>query len=81
MKHEMEMFGDKRIDDYYWLRDDCRSNPEVLSHLRQENSYTDFIMSGKNYVSHIARSFLRFDYVFIYVVNCSLVYSFDLLVG
>ncbi|KAF8398648.1 hypothetical protein HHK36_014503 [Tetracentron sinense] len=46
VKHEMEMFGDVRIDNYYWLRDDSRSNPEVLSYLKEENSYTDFIMSG-----------------------------------
>ncbi|XP_057526456.1 uncharacterized protein LOC130805689 isoform X1 [Amaranthus tricolor] len=45
-KHEMELFGDVRVDDYYWLRDDSRSNPLVLSHLQAENSYTDFIMSG-----------------------------------
>lgn len=46
VKHEMEMFGDVRVDNYYWLRDDSRSNPEILSHLQQENAYTDFIMSG-----------------------------------
>lgn len=46
VKHEMEMFGDFRNDNYYWLRDDSRSNPQVLSYLHQENAYTDFIMSG-----------------------------------
>ncbi|KAK7280658.1 hypothetical protein RJT34_25724 [Clitoria ternatea] len=45
VEHVMEMFGDVRIDNYYWLRDDSRSDPEVLSHLRQENAYTDSIMS------------------------------------
>ncbi|ERN10239.1 hypothetical protein AMTRI_Chr09g31950 [Amborella trichopoda] len=45
LKHEMEMFGDVRIDNYYWLRDDSRSNPEVLSYLNQENSYTESVMS------------------------------------
>lgn len=44
-KHEMEMFGDLRIDNYYWLRDDSRTNSDILSHLQAENSYTDFIMS------------------------------------
>ncbi|KAL8160123.1 hypothetical protein V2J09_001660 [Rumex salicifolius] len=43
--HEMEMFGDVRVDNYYWLRDDSRFNPDVLSHLHAENAYTDFIMS------------------------------------
>lgn len=46
VKHEMELFGDVRIDNYYWLRDDSRSSPQVLSYLQQENAYTDYIMSG-----------------------------------
>ncbi|WCJ38967.1 Prolyl oligopeptidase family protein [Euphorbia peplus] len=46
VEHVMELFGDVRVDPYYWLRDDSRSNPDVLSHLRQENAYTDFLMSG-----------------------------------
>ncbi|KAK4348161.1 hypothetical protein RND71_034500 [Anisodus tanguticus] len=46
VKHEMELFGDVRVDNYYWLRDDSRSNPEVLSYLREENAYTDSVMSG-----------------------------------
>lgn len=46
VKHEMELFGDVRIDNYYWLRDDSRCNPEVLSYLQAENAFTDFFMSG-----------------------------------
>uniref|UniRef100_A0A1D1YJN7 Prolyl endopeptidase n=2 Tax=Anthurium amnicola TaxID=1678845 RepID=A0A1D1YJN7_9ARAE len=46
VKHEMEMFGDVRVDNYYWLRDDSRTNPEVLSYLKEENDYTEFVMSG-----------------------------------
>ncbi|KAD4385001.1 hypothetical protein E3N88_25169 [Mikania micrantha] len=45
VKHELQMFGDVRVDHYYWLRDDSRSNPEMLDYIRQENAYTDFIMS------------------------------------
>lgn len=41
----MELFGDVRIDNYYWLRDDSRSNPDVLSYLQQENDYTSSVMS------------------------------------
>ncbi|KAK6796177.1 hypothetical protein RDI58_003878 [Solanum bulbocastanum] len=44
--HEMELFGDVRVDNYYWLRDDSRSNPELLSYLHEENAYTDSVMSG-----------------------------------
>ena len=50
VKHEMELFGDVRIDNYYWLRDDSRSSPEVLSYLQAENAYTDFIMSGTKHL-------------------------------
>ncbi|KAK2989707.1 hypothetical protein RJ640_010459 [Escallonia rubra] len=50
VRHEMEMFGDVRIDDYYWLRDDSRSDPEVLSYLHQENAYTDSVMSGTSWI-------------------------------
>ncbi|KAL8244621.1 hypothetical protein R6Q59_010879 [Mikania micrantha] len=45
VKHELQMFGDVRVDNYYWLRDDSRSDPEMLDYIRQENAYTDFIMS------------------------------------
>ncbi|GAB2242955.1 hypothetical protein Droror1_Dr00019730 [Drosera rotundifolia] len=47
VRHEMEMFGDVRVDEYYWIRDDSRKDPEVLAHLAAENSYTDEVMSGE----------------------------------
>ncbi len=34
----LEAHGDRRIDDWYWLRD--RDDPEVLAHLRAENAFT-----------------------------------------
>ncbi|KDP36409.1 hypothetical protein JCGZ_08678 [Jatropha curcas] len=42
----MELFGDVRVDHYYWLRDDSRSDPEILSHLEAENAYTESVMAG-----------------------------------
>ena len=30
-----------REDDYYWLRDDTRKNPQMLAYLNAENAYTD----------------------------------------
>ena len=36
---EMEIHGDKRVDDYYWMRDDERKDPEILAHLAAENAY------------------------------------------
>ena len=47
VKHEMELFGDVRKDDYYWLRDDSRTNTEVLDYLKAENEYTDLMMAGE----------------------------------
>lgn len=38
---KMVQHGDTRIDNYYWLRDDERKDPEVLAYLNQENAYTD----------------------------------------
>jgi len=35
--------GVTRIDNYYWLNE--RENPEVISYLEQENTYTDTMMS------------------------------------
>jgi oligopeptidase B len=32
--------GQTRVDPYYWLRDDTRSDPAVLDHLRAENAHT-----------------------------------------
>ncbi|MGQ0383508.1 MAG: S9 family peptidase [Gammaproteobacteria bacterium] len=37
--HEVDSPNGRRVDEYYWLRDDTRSNPEVLAHLEAENAY------------------------------------------
>jgi len=34
------------VDDYYWLRDDSRTDPEVLSHIKAENEYTEDSMKS-----------------------------------
>ncbi|OAY36159.1 hypothetical protein MANES_11G000600v8 [Manihot esculenta] len=52
--HVMELFGDVRVDHHYWLRDDSRSNFEILSHLQEENAYTDSFMSAtKQFEQHV----------------------------
>jgi len=38
-------FGAERTDEYYWLRDDTRKNPEMLAYLEAENAYTDAFMA------------------------------------
>lgn len=34
-----------RNDDYYWLRDDTRKNPEMLANLNAENAYVDAVLT------------------------------------
>ena len=34
-----------RNDDYYWLRDDTRKNPEMLANLNAENAYADAVLA------------------------------------
>ncbi|MCP4045489.1 MAG: S9 family peptidase [Gammaproteobacteria bacterium] len=42
--HEMTLHGHTRVDEYFWLRDDTRKNPEMLAYLEEENAYFDKIM-------------------------------------
>ncbi len=44
--HPMTLHGITRVDDYYWLRDDTRSNPEVLAYLEAENAYTKAMLAS-----------------------------------
>jgi oligopeptidase B len=37
--HVVESPNGGRTDEYYWLRDDTRSNPEVIGYLEAENAY------------------------------------------
>jgi oligopeptidase B len=38
-------FGATRSDEYYWLRDDAREDPQVLAYLDAENAYADTVMA------------------------------------
>jgi oligopeptidase B len=43
--HEVStVFGAKRSDPYFWLRDDTRSDSQVLNYLKAENAYTDQVL-------------------------------------
>ena len=44
--HELELHGDVRVDNYYWLNQ--REDPEVLAYLEAENEYTDALMAHTN---------------------------------
>ncbi|MFQ3338361.1 MAG: oligopeptidase B, partial [Colwellia sp.] len=37
--YKMEIHNHQRVDNYYWMRDDQRSDKEILAHLNEENSY------------------------------------------
>jgi oligopeptidase B len=39
---KMTLFGDTRVDNYYWLRD--KKNPETIAYLEAENTYTQKTM-------------------------------------
>lgn len=47
VSHVLETHGDKREDNYYWIRDDDRKNPEMLAYLEEENNYTEAVMAGE----------------------------------
>ncbi|WP_369526345.1 hypothetical protein, partial [Photobacterium leiognathi] len=37
--HTMTVHDDTRIDNYCWMRDDNRADPEIIAHLNAENAY------------------------------------------
>ena len=39
----LEIHGDERIDEYFWLRE--RDNPKVIEYLEDENAYTDAMLA------------------------------------
>lgn len=43
--HRVASPNGEREDHYYWLRDDTRSDPEMLGYLRAENEYTDAMLA------------------------------------
>ena len=51
---KFEAHGIERIDNYYWMRDDSRSDKEVIKHLKQENKYLEsWFRSGVDYRKEI----------------------------
>ena len=56
--------GDVRVDDYYWLRDDTRKDPEVISYLEAENQYLEDWFTSKNDCRQkIYEEFNRYDHI------------------
>lgn len=42
--HAMTLHGHTRVDEYFWLRDDSRKDPQMLAYLEAENEYFDAMM-------------------------------------
>jgi len=43
--HDVPSPNGRRVDPYYWLRDDTRKSPEVLAYLDAENAYKDAVLA------------------------------------
>ena len=57
----LEAHGDKRFDDYYWLRDDTRQNKEIISYLEEENTYAEtWFSEGKDYRKQVFEELVSF---------------------
>ena len=49
---ELTQHNDRRIDNYYWIRDDERNDPEVIQYLESENAYADAWFKSKQTYSY-----------------------------
>ena len=57
----LEAHGDQRSDDYYWLRDDSRSDQEIIKYLEEENKYSEnWFVEGKDYRKELYEELLNF---------------------
>ena len=45
--HKMEIHNHQRVDNYYWMRDDQRSDESILAHLECENEYADAMLADQ----------------------------------
>jgi oligopeptidase B len=43
-QHKFSIHGEDLIDNYFWLRDDSRKDPDVISYLEAENEYTKAVL-------------------------------------
>ncbi|MFT6691124.1 MAG: oligopeptidase B [Colwellia sp.] len=45
--HKMTIHNHQRVDNYYWMRDDQRSDETILAHLNAENNYADAMLADQ----------------------------------
>ena len=58
--YKLSQHGDERVDNYYWLRDDTRTDEKVLNYLKDENSYADnWFASNFDHKTPIVEELLR----------------------
>lgn len=43
--HVLSSHDDLRVDNYHWMRDDERDDPDVLNYLEQENRYSERVLT------------------------------------
>ncbi len=43
--YAMDAHGVTRVDNYYWMRDDTRTDEAVLAHLEKENNYVETVLA------------------------------------
>ncbi|WP_444997471.1 S9 family peptidase [Aliikangiella sp. IMCC44359] len=71
--HKLKAHQHERNDNYYWLRDDNRSNSEVLDYLNAENQYAQEILAPtkklQNELYHEMISRLEADKTFVAYFN------------
>lgn len=59
--YELKAHDYTRIDEYYWLRDDSRSDPAVIEYLKSENLYTSkWFASKTDYKKEIVSELLSY---------------------
>ena len=59
INHILENHGDKRVDNYYWMRDDSRNDPKVINYLENENRLSaEWFDSRFDYQTKIVKELL-----------------------
>ena len=57
--HILENHGDKRVDNYYWMRDDSRDDPKVINYLKNENQLSaEWFDSNFDYQTEIVKELI-----------------------
>ena len=59
IKKSLLAHNDKRIDYYYWLRDDERKNKEVIDYLKAENRYSSKWFESQGILSNEIFNFYK----------------------